>query len=129
MAGKLANMHSMLTLDAWKRWPLKVKVFSEDVWKAWNTYTNKKGVPALPTWITVELDLEKDSLKMPQSLSEGDASSDQNISEPVLTSQSAEIKSKVTTKKTSKKEKIAGLPQVSGGVPNLDILDGEAISW
>ena len=58
MAGKLANMHTMLALPAWRKWPLKVRIFKQDVWDVWRKHTSKKGVNPLPEWITVEFDLD-----------------------------------------------------------------------
>lgn len=126
MAGKLANMHSMLTLDAWKRWPLKVKVFSEDVWNTWSTYTNKKGVPPLPDWITVELDLQKECLTMLPSETEIQAeNSCLHASPSVSEAPKGTKKAKIPKQVSSKKESPVKSAPTTGGVPNLDLLDGE----
>ena len=59
MAGKMAHMHHMLTLNAWSRWPLKVKLFTQDAWTTWEKVTRKSGITPLPSWITAECDFER----------------------------------------------------------------------
>lgn len=120
MAGKLANMHNMLTLDAWKQWPLNVKIFQQDVWDVWSKHVQKKDIPPLPPWITAELDLER-----PSMFNEPDAEEPPVMhitTEPDTVLGSPKKKStKVSEPKKPKR------PQTVGGISNLDVHDRKAL--
>lgn len=118
MAGKLANMHSMLTLDAWKQWPLNVKIFQQDVWDVWSKHVQKKDVPPLPSWITAELDLETPGMFSEQDVEEP--------SETYVAREPAIASPKKKKTKVSELKKLKG-PQTSGGVTNLDVHDRKTV--
>lgn len=126
LAGKLANMHSMLTLDAWRRWPLHVKIFSQDIWDVWIAHIKKKGVTPLPPWVTVDLDLQKEILMdsnvgvASQSASPEPASRLDPSGVPTKTKKNK--KSADDQQRAAKNSKSKG-HQFSGGVMNLDLLD------
>lgn len=129
MAGKLANMHTMLTLDAWKRWPLHVRIFSEDVWEIWHKHLKKKNVPDLPSWITTELDLQKQGPVIPGLESPLPADTpaidllDPAGSETDTTSKGKKVRKAKVPKVSAKKSSKQLEEKTSGGVMNLDILD------
>lgn len=120
MAGKLANMHTMLTLGAWNKWPLKIRIFSQDVYTTWEKYVNKKDIEPLPSWITVDLDVKAAATVLGNEIG-------------VATTASLENKSTEIIKKTSKKDKAAAererklelerQSKGTGGVMNLDLMD------
>ncbi|KAG4305606.1 hypothetical protein PORY_001162 [Pneumocystis oryctolagi] len=55
-------LYNMLTMNAWKNWPLKVKIFDQRVWKLWETLHCSVDIK-IPQWIIVELDILLDSRK------------------------------------------------------------------
>lgn len=119
MAGKLANMHSMLALDAWRRWPLKVKVFSQDVWDIWQAYVAKPTTPALAPWTMAELDLARPVDPEVQALPlQADSTVDLSSAAPLSPAKKAPKKSKKATVKA-----ITG-GAITGGIQSLDLKDG-----
>ncbi|OLL24711.1 Structure-specific endonuclease subunit slx1 [Neolecta irregularis DAH-3] len=52
------NVFAMLTSDAWSGWPLKMKIFSQEVWIIWKQILDKAS-GGLPAHITLELDPRK----------------------------------------------------------------------
>jgi len=41
MIDKVSNLHILLRMKSFERWPLEVRFFAEDVYKKWKTYCNK----------------------------------------------------------------------------------------
>lgn len=125
MAGKLANMHTMLSLDAWRKWPLSVKIFSEDVWIAWERCTKKKGVDPLPPWITSDLDLKQD---ISSHVTETSAKEINTTIDNQFPSSPAKKPRKSTKaiKKSLDPDKSLGIRPTTGGVASLDLLDSKA---
>ena len=45
LGDKLCNLHLLLRIPSFARWPLEVRFFSEDVYKAWVDWTSKVDAP------------------------------------------------------------------------------------
>lgn len=127
MAGKLANMHTMLTLDAWKKWPLSVKIFNEDVWTIWNKHIKKKGVTALPSWITAEFNPKKYLPPVDdKAITEIPVAPIAEVIEPIPIGRAKKPKKPPKSPKRTQTEKKTDTDvpiKTSGGVINLDLLD------
>lgn len=118
--GKIAVVQSMLLYGPWSRWPLKVKIFDQEVLQIWQKAEKNLRVQdgdvysSLPSWIQVELDLPQE----PQI----EAKEDAEISQPPIE------KPKRRRKKTQDgdadaSETIATKPikaRPKGGIPGID---------
>lgn len=59
LSDKLINLHLLLRASSFDRWPLRVRFFAEDVWKAWGKCTEKFfGRDGLRKGIQMELEEE-----------------------------------------------------------------------
>lgn len=125
IASQFRNLHKMLTVNAYRRWPLHIKVFNEEVWLLWEKQcglhrgkTSRQPMPVpLPEWITAELDImqvvpseEVDSI--------GEAEQEEPASQSKRKS-SANSKAKAKAKTTDQPAKV----KTRGGMQNIDVLD------
>lgn len=59
---RLFVLYSMLTMNAWKKWPLKIKIFDQRAWKEWETLNQTMNMKILPC-VTVEYHESSENIK------------------------------------------------------------------
>ncbi|KAG5438789.1 hypothetical protein PCANB_002509 [Pneumocystis canis] len=57
---RIRVLYNMLTMNAWKNWPLKIKIFDQYTWKLWETLHNSVDIKIFP-WLVPEFDISKEN--------------------------------------------------------------------
>ncbi|EMR10235.1 hypothetical protein PNEG_01506 [Pneumocystis murina B123] len=74
---RLFILYNMLTMNAWKRWPLKIRIFDERAKKLWETLDDTINTKIMPC-MTLEYDIILDSTKRKKKININNSSNIEN---------------------------------------------------
>lgn len=72
---KIYFLYNMLTMNSWKNWPLKIKIFDQHAWKWWEKLHQTMEIK-IPPWMSLERDILSKTTNITKNQNKNDIESD-----------------------------------------------------